>query len=207
MTKGHFDALLDWKNNMNINIDLDLGNVWEMLSAVGTIAAVIVSLWLARRESRIRINYHIEGFDEPMNITSGSLDNFTRIISFEFYNLGNYQISITSIRAIFLKKRANYFLKYLYPKKLRNRTKITEQIFLNDSTLGQYSILPLKVEAKSKSTFFFLYDKFIKSLPNNSNQYILFVAKDSMGNEYYDYQEVNHEKIKLYLQEKTDKNK
>lgn len=48
MTKGHFDALLDWKNNMNINIDLDLGNVWEMLSAVGTIAAVIVSLcWVS----------------------------------------------------------------------------------------------------------------------------------------------------------------
>ena len=187
MTKGHFDALLDWKNNMNINIDLDLGNVWEMLSAVGTIAAVIVSLWLARRESRIRINYHIEGFDEPMNITSGSLDKFTRIISFEFYNLGNYQISITSIRAVFLKKRANSFFKYLYPKKLKNRTKITEQIFLNDPTLGQYSILPLKVEAKSKSTFIFLYDKLIKSLPNNSKQYLLFIAKDSMGKEHFDY--------------------
>lgn len=189
---------------MNINIDLDLGNLWEMLSAVGTIAAVIVSLWLARRESRIRVKFHVEGFDEPMNITTGSRNNFTTIISFEFYNLSNYQISITSIRAIFLKKPAIFLNRHFYPKTLKKKPKNNEQIFLNEPSLGPYSFLPLEIEAKSNNTFFFLLDKFIKSLPNNHHQYILFVAKDSMGNEYYDYQEIEPEKIKLYLQNKEN---
>lgn len=184
---------------MNINIDLDLGNLWEMLSAVGTIAAVIVSLWLARRESRIRVKFHVEGFDQPMNITTGSLEIFTTIISFEFYNLSNYQISITSIRAIFLKKPASFLIRYFYPKILKKKPKINEQIFLNEPTLGPYSYLPLEIESKSNNTFFFLLDKFINSLPNDNKQYILFVAKDSMGNEYYVYQEIEPEKIKLYL--------
>lgn len=35
-----------------MNINIDLGNVWEALSAVGTIGAVIVSLWLAKREEK-----------------------------------------------------------------------------------------------------------------------------------------------------------
>lgn len=184
---------------MNINIDLDLGNLMEMLSAVGTIAAVIVSLWLARRESRIRVKFHVEGFDQPMNITTGSLEIFTTIISFEFYNLSNYQISITSIRAIFLKKPAIFLIRYFYPKMLKKKPKINEQIFLNEPTLGPYSYLPLEIESKSNKTFFFLLDKFINSLPNDNKQYILFVAKNSMGNEYYVYQEIEPEKIKLYL--------
>ncbi|VUX10764.1 Uncharacterised protein [Streptococcus constellatus] len=31
---------------------LDLGNLWEMLSAIGTVGAVIISLWLARRTEK-----------------------------------------------------------------------------------------------------------------------------------------------------------
>lgn len=38
-----------------MNINIDLGNLWEMLSAVGTIGAVILSLVLALREK----NRHI----------------------------------------------------------------------------------------------------------------------------------------------------
>lgn len=31
---------------------LDLGNLWDMLSALGTIGAVVLSLWLARRTGK-----------------------------------------------------------------------------------------------------------------------------------------------------------
>ena len=34
---------------------IDLGNVWEALSAIGTIAVVIVSLYLARRDYRKKL--------------------------------------------------------------------------------------------------------------------------------------------------------
>ncbi|XOW23062.1 hypothetical protein QK911_12255 [Lactococcus lactis] len=40
---------------------IDLGNVWDALSAFGTIAVVIVSLYLARRDYRkkLEVDYWI----------------------------------------------------------------------------------------------------------------------------------------------------
>lgn len=43
---------------MTVDLQIDLGNVWEMLSAVGTIMAVIISLILAFRDSRKKL--HVE---------------------------------------------------------------------------------------------------------------------------------------------------
>ncbi|MFC0275599.1 hypothetical protein ACFFH2_02635 [Enterococcus devriesei] len=40
---------------MNIDLQLDIGNVWEMLSAIGTVLAVVISLVLAFRESRKKL--------------------------------------------------------------------------------------------------------------------------------------------------------
>lgn len=47
-----------------VSIAIDLGNVWEMLSAIGTIGAVIVSLYLAFRESRsnLKVRVSIDSF-------------------------------------------------------------------------------------------------------------------------------------------------
>lgn len=42
-----------------MNISIDLGNVWEALSAVGTIGAVIISLWLARRDERRKLTVQV----------------------------------------------------------------------------------------------------------------------------------------------------
>lgn len=44
---------------MNIDLQIDLGNIWEMLSAVGTMLAVIISLVLAFRESRKKISVEL----------------------------------------------------------------------------------------------------------------------------------------------------
>lgn len=62
-----------------MNISIDLGNLWEMLSAIGTIAAVIVSLILALKEKNRHIvvtittdkyfghNYIITLYKNPMD--------------------------------------------------------------------------------------------------------------------------------------------
>lgn len=62
-----------------MNISIDLGNLWEMLSAIGTIAAVVVSLILALKEKDKRIvvtittdkyfghNYIITLYKNPMD--------------------------------------------------------------------------------------------------------------------------------------------
>lgn len=191
---------------MDIDISIDLGNVWEMLSAVGTIGAVVVSLWLAKRESKIRADFHVEGIDEPMNISRKSFEDLIRIISFKFYNLGNYKMSITSIRAVFLKKPANFLSKNYFHKSLKKKSKFNEIILLNEPKLGQYSSLPLNIEAKSDDSFFFLFSEFIKSFPSKNNQYILFIAKDSMGNEYYDYKELESKTVKKFLKENKENN-
>lgn len=35
-----------------MNFSIDLGNLWEMLSALGTVGVVVISLWLARRTEK-----------------------------------------------------------------------------------------------------------------------------------------------------------
>lgn len=39
-----------------MNIQVDLGNIWEMLSAIGTIGAVVVSLYLARKNDMQKVD-------------------------------------------------------------------------------------------------------------------------------------------------------
>ena len=41
---------------------INLGNIWDMLSAIGTIAAVVVSLYLAHKESGKHLKI-IGGYD------------------------------------------------------------------------------------------------------------------------------------------------
>lgn len=41
-----------------MTITIDFGNFWEMLSALGTVGAVIVSLWLASRTEKTNLYLH-----------------------------------------------------------------------------------------------------------------------------------------------------
>lgn len=44
---------------MNMSINIDFGNIWDMLSAIGTIGAVVISLILSFREKRESIKVAI----------------------------------------------------------------------------------------------------------------------------------------------------
>lgn len=41
-----------------MEVIIDLGNIWESLSAIGTIGAVVVSLYLSRKDSinKVRVS-------------------------------------------------------------------------------------------------------------------------------------------------------
>lgn len=73
-----------------MNLNIELGNVWEMLSAVGTLSAVIVSLFLAFRESKpdlkVRITIEKE-FHRYYNLVmiKNPTDVFT-IVRFGYYD-------------------------------------------------------------------------------------------------------------------------
>lgn len=55
-----------------MTINIDLGNAWEMLSAIGTIGAVIISLYFSFRDQREKIRVNIisdSWFDDHYVIT------------------------------------------------------------------------------------------------------------------------------------------
>ena len=44
-----------------MNIYIDFGNMWDALSAVGTIGAVALSLWLATRAEKVKFSVSLSG--------------------------------------------------------------------------------------------------------------------------------------------------
>ena len=74
-----------------MNIVINLGNVWEALSAIGTIGAVVVSLYLSRKDSinKIRVSTQVI-------IPVGSLDKkiYTNVT---ITNVGRQEVIITQI--------------------------------------------------------------------------------------------------------------
>lgn len=69
-----------------MNIIIDLGNIWEMLSAIGTIGAVVLSLWLSRRNELPRLYVHY-----CMNYSSDLVEK-THI--FEIVNIGTIPTTV-----------------------------------------------------------------------------------------------------------------
>lgn len=177
-----------------MQIIIDFGNIWEMLSAVGTIAAVIVSLYLSRKENTPIFDIDVLGINKPVNIVNqGSLYNkenpdFKEVISFEIKNHSNYEVEISSIKLAFIrKKRLPLFLKN--NKWFLSKIK-TDKVYaiLIDPDLGLFSKLPLRIEAKKKGTFMSKADNFRKILDvENKNRDILIMVSDSFGNYSYKY--------------------
>lgn len=93
-----------------VSIAIDLGNVWEMLSAIGTIGAVIVSLYLAFRESRSNLKVRV------------SIDSFFN----RYYNLVLIK-NPTDIFTIVNFGYYGYFRKIYYSKELINDVIILDE--------------------------------------------------------------------------------
>lgn len=73
----------------SLKVTIDFGNVWEVLSTIGTVAAVIVSLYLARRDAITKIKMTMErtyliGFDDK-----------TEYFTISCVNVGRPEVSIT----------------------------------------------------------------------------------------------------------------
>ncbi|EMC52195.1 hypothetical protein LGX01_04220 [Streptococcus mutans] len=74
-----------------MKVIIDLGNIWEALSAIGTIGAVVVSLYLSRKDSinKIRVSTQV-------TIPVGSLDKkiYTNVT---ITNVGRQEVIITQV--------------------------------------------------------------------------------------------------------------
>ena len=75
----------------DMNIVINLGNVWEALSAIGTVGAVIVSLYLTRRDTVNKVKV-----STTVALPVGSLDK-TIYTNVTVTNTGRQEVIITQV--------------------------------------------------------------------------------------------------------------
>lgn len=146
---------------------IDLGNVWDALSAIGTIAVVIVSLYLARRDHRkkLEVDYWIS-----YKIFSGEKIS---LWSIDLVNIGSVPVKIYEVG--------------LYQKSwLRKRRK--KIIFMMPRDFEYESAkLPILLNPQEDATYFIAKNEWItkiKELGINQRKIGLY-ARDTTGKYYY----------------------
>lgn len=78
-------------------VTINLGNIWDMLSAIGTIAAVVVSLYLAHKESgkhlKVTGGYDVSFSEYPtMMVSKNGYDQFT-LVEVGYCRFGKHQLA------------------------------------------------------------------------------------------------------------------
>ncbi|EDP68564.1 hypothetical protein CAT7_04839 [Carnobacterium sp. AT7] len=92
-----------------MNIIIDLGNLWEMLGALGTLFAVVVSLWLALRDEKKELRLQAKVIPiNPNNIETNHLH-------VSLLNTGSVRIKIVEVGII-----------------QKGQEKITRDLFINN---------------------------------------------------------------------------
>ncbi|HDU8045371.1 TPA: hypothetical protein RGI72_002278 [Listeria monocytogenes] len=182
-----------------------LKNIWEnehlvnWLSAIGTVGAVWVSLWLAVREDKRKGKLEVNGIKNQtaiMHPTRRIVDPID-VISFEIYNYSKFPITISTIKFKVLKKN---FIKEEF---------IWRGILLTDDDLGPLSKLPMVINPFEADTWMYskyLFDNFLKAqiipkMDKNKDQQIIFEfqAIDSFGKIYTSKIKIRKKDIKKYL--------
>lgn len=146
---------------------IDLGNVWEALSAIGTIAVVIVSLYLARRDYRKKLEVD---YWTSYKIFSGEKIS---LWSIDLVNIGSVPVKIYEVG--------------LYQKSwLRKRRK--KIIFMMPRDFEYESPkLPILLNPQEDATYFIAKNEWItkiKELGINQRKIGLY-ARDTTGKYYY----------------------
>lgn len=146
---------------------IDLGNVWDALSAIGTIAVVIVSLYLARRDYRkkLEVDYWISYkifSGEKISLWSIDLVN-TGSVPVKIYEVGLYQKS-------WLRKRRKKII-FMMPRDFEYES----------------AKLPILLNPQEDATYFIAKNEWItkiKELGINQRKIGLY-ARDTTGKYYY----------------------
>ncbi|MEE8882757.1 MAG: hypothetical protein SOI14_06400 [Lactococcus cremoris] len=129
-----------------MNIIIDLGNVWDALSALGTIGAVGLSLWLATRDEKVDFSVSLSS---ALGIRDNSIDNLPYLI-IESLNKSKFPLTIEEVGFCIDKKDA---------KKL---TVIDHSYLIEGSDK-----IPQKVEPLETAKYVFEQDKVIELAKKN----------------------------------------
>lgn len=164
---------------MKYNILIDLGNIWEALSAIGTISAVIISLWLAF-PSKFQIGKIIlQGVDEPLHLIH--LQGAKRYIGFDFQNNSDFEYQINSVNILIKPKFSfkNYF------NKNRINYKSEYNYFIKNS-MEQFGRQPFKVKPRDLGNLYYEYNIFLNDvLKDSKSEECMFYVKTNTGKIFY----------------------
>ena len=77
-----------------MNININFGNFWDALSAIGTTSAVIVSLWLAKREEK---NIFSVKMSWALGITRDNSIADPTFLTIDVFNKSKYSLTIEEV--------------------------------------------------------------------------------------------------------------
>ncbi|BBE26734.1 hypothetical protein RIU76_06700 [Latilactobacillus sakei subsp. sakei] len=158
---------------------MEIGSVADWISGVGSLLAVITSLYLANRREKIRLSVEILGVEEPVHIIHGAEQ--MKVITYELKNFSNCNLQITFFGAK-VEVKPNYMK--------RKRKWKSNKLFIlkpNDIIPAGFRI-PFKVDANSTGTAAFDINKIYENISKSDikdTEKIMFYCKDNFGNEYY----------------------
>ncbi|MDT2872877.1 hypothetical protein P7H79_05775 [Lactococcus lactis] len=124
-----------------MNINIDFGNLWDALSAIGTIGAVIVSLWLASREQKIDFSVELSS---ALGIRDNDSVDESVYLYAEVLNKSKFPLTVEEVG--------------FYNKKKSKRIVVLDQRYLVEGS----DKIPTKVDTLETAKYIFEQDKIVK---------------------------------------------
>lgn len=115
-----------------MSISIDFGNFWDALSGIGTVAAVIFSLWIVRRDSKVNIKLMIGSrlkIDEGNGLILGS--DLDKIIHVQAYNAGTSTVGVSFIGFALGIKKKSFFESMI----TKNKKELTHRVGYLDNIM------------------------------------------------------------------------
>ncbi|ORI80688.1 MULTISPECIES: hypothetical protein [Leuconostoc] len=149
----------------------DVGSWADWFGAIGTIGAVIVSLYFSNKRPRPDLE---AVFNENVMINIGG-NNFRNLMSWEIKNYSNIPTSITLVGAIVSEK-----------KKVNKKSKIKNFMILKPIDIFRTHRIPIDVEAYAVETILYEFEGIQQTLEEETKwQSITFFCKDNFDKYYY----------------------
>lgn len=158
-----------------INIMLDLGNLWDMLGALGTVGAVIISLGLIIWDNKKKASFQVTGYEKIENFNTEN--NYKSVVSLRLFNNGKIPITIIEAGVTDAVKK----VKFVNDKKHgRSATLVSQE---GDQVKGVE--LPYIIEAFNQGVFRFDRENVAVVFPVNEFDKITFYLKEASGKYFY----------------------
>lgn len=125
-----------------MNINIDFGNIWEALSAIGTIGAVALSLWLATREGKVDFSVSLSS---ALGIRDNNSIADSPYLIIKSLNKSKFPLTVEEVG-------------FCIDKKDSKRLTVIDQRYLGEGS----DKIPQKVEPLETARYVFDQDKIIE---------------------------------------------